>query len=479
MNSQVIEMLNALPKKELKAIDEYIKHQKREKLKRLHKFLVKHINQTNQPDFKEKLFQFVFEKQHTSKTDYLLRNELRLLGQAIKNILVKEEINQSSYKDLVFLQALKRLKIESIFTKEIERFHKEKSETGDYASLSELNASFLEDVILRSKYTIKDKEQLKEHIIESIESEKKAFVYKIRSIEVLLAYTERVLASLKDVKEFTPSETSVSLNDDAINEANSKAKYWTAESYRAYNEEAIVALENSIECLEGSSNRNKDTNIKISIVKARIGLEYLLIGKYESSIKYFEASLEYKDDLPSDRLVSICINYISVLCRLEQFEKALKVYNDYPEVLAINVMSERVLVQYLTLLILCNQIESAAKAFPKNLKEGEMDTYQAFRLLLCIIYIEQGDEDLALNEIDNLLRHVRTSSKGLVDAYKEIIDLVRHYIEIQVETRSIQKEKRKKALTKLNQQLIAFKSKHDKFQSESLFLKWLEKKIAD
>ena len=111
---------------------------------------------------------------------------------------------------------------------------------------------------------------------------------------------------------------------------------------------------------------------------------------------------------------------------------------------------------------------------PKQFDKKALDYYHYLRIIQCIIFYDNNLLELADNEAENLKRHLNSfkdKSNNLdVIISQFLIDFVRNEFK-NIDVKKIEKR------NKLTEQLLHFSQQNNKFDSDSLVLLWLKKKL--
>lgn len=425
---------------------------------------------------KEALFKAVFEGEYTSKGDVKLRNELRLLTQAIEWFLVQRKqqtllqptayearwLLLQTYKDRGALGRLEQL---------WNRLYKTAVEERAYEQQVELVNFWFE----HRRDTEEPSIGLYDALITLNSQAKTAalaqFQEQYKRLELHRAFLDRSYLAFQNDYQRPASTPAYELkqvlpNDDVVD-------YLTllAESYHHQGERRIELLEQSLthRSLLERYERYKELATQAIVTRAAIGVEYFLKKDYVQADHHYQQVLPFLERLPQVRKANVYYNYLFNLLCLGQYQAVLDWYAAQGEaVFEGHPFHYRA--QYCCAwgnILLGNYEEALDHLLRYNLQERPHNDLVYGRVLLSILYSMQGELELAERELLNLRQ------KHYYDPFKEpfLVLVARLFHRLSQLLPVPDSKRRRRTAEQLRAEMDAFYVEHGEISS-TLFYQW-------
>lgn len=481
-SNKTTQLLSALSPKELNVLKNTIKNLKRQKVFNL---CVKQYKQS-QKICKIKLFKQLYateELVYSKTTDYLIRNELRLLNNILVNFIVNEQFkskNKEHYylKKKLFIQSLLKRNAVDLAEKELAEVFARIEQKSDYPAFYDF---FLLWTQLQNKKFVYD-----EHYFQTIQQMyKKGFQnwfheinYKTKKLEVFFAFIERTRFQMDN--EITAFSNKIKQIDLTLNEKESPAllyflKY-KIKGIESFGKEKIYYSEKALELLPNLKSIFVDKVAEEYALTQSLGVEYMLLGNYEKADKHVSAVLKLENKISKDFFVKGLYNCISIKIYLKNYKESIAIYEKHFDVIkSTNLLP---FFRNITTMgyVLLGNIDQAVKnnIIISSSVSFENNVYS--RLNLAIIYCIQNNYYLCFNELENVLQSIYYHKQNdSVNAY--FIKNMKQYIKIKAKvlTRQQRKMELKKLQTKIDKNLKKIEKKLN--GRASIHYLWLQETI--
>ncbi|MFK7796136.1 MAG: hypothetical protein AB8E82_01700 [Aureispira sp.] len=382
-----------------------IKNHKRKSLQKLYKVLKK----THIPD-KESLFERVFEAPYKEKKDAILRNELRLLSNAIELFLVQQQqlasINLQQYATkLNLLNIYMERQQWSFFEQLWHRLYKTAVQEHHYEQQIELNQLWVQRKMLQGENSVDAFEALKKHLAQSQLALHAHFQEQYQRLQLKYGFVERNLYALNPRYEAQlppPPSVIPALPNQAVIDYLSLV----AESYLLHGNAKIQQLEKALEYQSflQAQDAYQDLYENTFSIQGNIAIEYFLQKQYTQAHQAYQKLLPQIDSLPKAKKMAILFNYMVNLICLGHYQPALEVYKKNE-----SAFSENTLFKYRSLYFKAwcyilqedysQALDLVLACEPQN--RPHQDSIYG-RILLSILYSMLGELELAERELYNI-----------------------------------------------------------------------------
>lgn len=467
-------LLSSLNSKEKELLDFVIKSKKRKKIQLLHKFVKNKKNKAKLDD-KALIYEAIFSEKYEKKKDYLLRNEIRLYNQELKEILAFSNLKKDDFSiKSAYLDEIGKRGLVDIKNQEINKLINSLDHETHYSKKATLLEQLISDNLKNFHYNTVYYKQLKDLLNEEFTINLKALNNTLSTNVLRRAYVERVLHQLTQEADYSKINVSFDLSDKKWSTEFSTFNYLKAKSYFQVGEEKISSLRESLKLLDSINESKIDIEKeRVSIINS-LATEHLIRGEYQDAKYYFEKCIASKDSLSELQFNQILLNYISTLTKTGDFDIANDLLFENQETILQSAIKDRIIPLAIGIHIFNGNIEIAEELMPAKIKEGDFDSYHYFRCLQIIIHFENEMIDLAVNECKNLTKHLKKYAENTNEIDRALCEVLINFIEGEfkyIDEKKIQKDK------KVKQQLIEIEKQHGKFTADSIIMLWLKKRI--
>lgn len=407
-DSKLYTIIEALKGSQILLVEKQLKEDKRKTLLVLFQLL-----QKSGAAFldKEVLFYKTFKKKYSSANDYLLRNEMRLLVEKIESVLIKDQVEKLTEKDILFqlkqqLLLYKNLDLFEIYEECWEEAKTVALEQYQYQDVLELNADYYEF----AQFHIRNyKERLE--IFDKLIDEN--ILYSNYFFAQQQAYLSLVEGNANKLRlEYQTAQT-VKIPDGKTSIDLKQFNSYTNEYYRLIGKwfplqskgktnillEALTTLEN---CNKNSTLYKKE---KLRVLHL-IATDFSMSADFENANTYFEKLFEEVPPAQFQNKAYYLYNYSVNLTKLNQYKKALTIISDAEKI--IKPDNEFLRDKYQLLKVVCcmftNNTDMLKKMIPTDFSVLLPEQRVYFRFVNSIYHIINKEYYPASEEINNLLR---------------------------------------------------------------------------
>ncbi|MGB0839831.1 MAG: hypothetical protein ACPGXL_06805 [Chitinophagales bacterium] len=473
---KTIALIETLSRKEAKQLEQILKTHKRQKLRVLYKTVTQALKKDKDIE-KQHLFKVAFGKIWTTKNDYLLRNELRLLNKEIEQLWVNNAIEASkktfNYQHQIYLlNTYLERKLYKFYEGHWQFIYKKAQKNYKYDIQLQLLLSFFEyqrknlensEANLQSILTT----QLATHdIIE------RQYIEALRESELRLGFLDRSLYLFTQKRLGYTPKTSLNLLESHANNDYAQFLYHSTLSYTQHGIENIDSLKKAIHYLDLVERPNLATN-KIkrkSVALASIALTYFLMTDYHAANTYFEKAFEL-NNTNDPNLLPILFNYVSNCLKLNQYEKVSALIKSHQTTIEKEpALKYRFECLQAMAHIFCKETEAAYDCISYNIHQRPQSEYHYFRFIYIIVFLMREDWDNAERELRNFVQCLRYKSP-LERDISTAAKFFHRYIKTSLYT--IERSKQKKQLQALVTDIDSFDKWEGLIAKDYLPLKWL------
>ena len=412
---KTVELIRALKPSERKQFEIYIKSYKRQSLAELYRLLDKHLRSKYAEQWPEKsrLYQQLYQEGYEPEKDYLLRNELRLLAEALEEFMLgiyveQRYLKQPKTRDLDILRSFLARGQYALFERQWQHIYKEALQREDYAFLLDLEDEYSTYLYRSGAYTwehySKYRDFMQRHLLHLERYQRERYAEAERQLLSLDAVLQRIEPNYR--AELPPSPY-LPLSEDAP--AVLRFLDLAKQSYRFIEvAEQIACTEEALACFARITDSRPEYQILAIGLQNNLALAYRQQGRGEEAAVLFDAILSRVSILEDDtQVLSILLNAGITAMLLGRPERVQTYAEQYEEAIA---RDSRFAHPFVRLLILAklqlDQTEQAAAlwaAWPEPSENSEsMD--QPYRLLLGAFLAQaQGDYSQGLSLLDELL----------------------------------------------------------------------------
>ncbi len=420
---KVILYIKSLNPKELSRFDKMMADHKRDTLHSLFKELNSIANNEGKEFDKEKLFKKVFQKKYSADSDYLLRNEMRLLTDELHDFMLNETQNRELEKKDAFRHAteLKMLferKLFDEFDEKIEPYYSEAITQHEYTWAIEMGRLlFLRNVDFNKHDNLgqlkKTEEVIREKIMDCIW---KDALRKYRNFQSQLAFTFSRIRNIQPgaVMNFPLFEDSVF--DLTSAETPLSRMHFNSGQYffETDNERKIFYVEQVIENLKQltdvrNSEGEKVLEPEMDKWQMHAGNIFSRLRRFKEAHVYFDKLAERMSEMPATLSDAIFLNnYSNSFFNLGRFEECIALLEKHKDFLVRHEIVRKLTLNRLTSAYALNhQPEKVREYIPVSFTELDEEEYFFYRSMQSIVFYLEGEISQALREAENLVASMR------------------------------------------------------------------------
>ncbi len=479
MNStKTFALLKTLSKKEILDLGSIIKKNKRKSLNEIFLLCNKTIKQKRNVNLKSFFKQF-YNKEYNKKDDNQLRNELRLLNNVIEQFIVEiqisKEVKQNDYfqKKLYFNFILENESFD-LLEKELNKVFKQIETKEDYNY-------FYDFFLIWTKLQSKNFKMESKYFVETKAFFDKLYHFwkqevgiKTKKVEIFKSFLNRASFMVSRDLNFDENDSFIDFNEiknnNYFNFLSNKSNSLKANAEEKI--EILLLMNTQLEKL-----KVKDINFsqeKFTLLQY-LGIEYMIKSENETAFKYFKESTLLSNSIDDNIFTKGLYNLISTSIKLEKFEEAIKMFNEHYEKIKksniIGLFHCIITMSY----VFSGEINNAEQSNKVIDSTKSVGNFLYTRCNLAVIFYENNEKELALNELTNITQSVNYHKNQDV-AYKDFTSFFKIFIQSTF-TKSLIKENQVK-LKKMNNTIQEnFKKSTISYGADSLHLLWLHKKI--
>lgn len=410
---------------------------------------------------KEALHRAVFDLPYTPTGDAKLRNELRLLTQAIEGFLVQQQqaappLNSYAAR-WALLQLYQERQAVALLEQQWNRLYKTAVDQKEYGQQVELIQFWFD--------------YQRTHVEPSLELFESLKVWNQKAQIAALAQFEETQARLKVNAAFLERNCMVFASDytpqlpeplherraSLPNESILEYLEMVAQSFlQIAGEQRIELLQQSFELLPELRPypRYQDLVQRAMLGKASIALEYFLKKDYQQADRYYQEALPELDHLAQAQKAAVYFNYLNNLVCLERYQEVLAYCEKEGKALFAGQRFEhRVHYSLAWSHIFLGNYEAALdQLLSQDIQEHAQNDLVYGRILLSILYSMRGDADLAERELLNL-RQKHYYSPFNEAALSQVTHMFHRLVQYNISPPS---DKRTKVVQQLKRDMEAF-----------------------
>ena len=401
-----VRIVQALDNNLIKEILAALKNEKRKTLLLLFKWILE--NKETEFLKREIVFEKLFIKKWTKESDYLLRNELKLLKDKIEEIYIAIEHKQISkeFKNNCRLKLYNQLKItdeyQTVFTKIVEdnKLHHQHYNnieiSFDYAHFIRLNIPNYED---RLKLMIAN-QLLYEQSLDAYISEKHSKHCLMQSHMLF----QQKQADNKFVEfEFQYEKLSI----DTLKQQSAFNNFYIAyaNAYKNFDISTIEEWENIYALLQKIPNSQSCMQIDYCYTLGNLATICSIRNFYEKAEHYFSILFNTLPSSITQQNIALTLNFITNLNKLKQYQRSKE---EMQNAILKYGNKIRTFGQFKTQEIVsaCHleDVEQLGKLLAIDYETLQPYERIFYRFFYCIYFLLKGEFELSLTEIKNLLR---------------------------------------------------------------------------
>lgn len=456
---KTLELISILSPKELKALDIDLEQKSKTTT---HKALQFCAQQTaiDKTDF----FKCLFDKPYSVAKDYLLRNEIRLLNQAIEDFIVRQAIQKKEndwWNKKLLLQHYLSKNNTKLFDEEWQQCYKKATAEGLHFFLFELlclRAQFVSQhlSVNETNYT-----ELYTTLAEASTAMDNLSMDIQYTYRVYLTFAQRTLFGLTAKKTATPASAVQYTGDVFQLERSAVINFCKGRIY-----DLDLAFEEKQFFYQQLIKLYADEPQNLAIAYGNLGVEYFVRSDFQHAFHNYNAAYDIvqKNNIPFDaKLKGVLFNLISSAVSIGELDKAIAIFNEHKAVWEtqshlIHNLQRIIAIAYLAK----GEYNNAFEFMPHNINERGKNEYYYYRAVYALGYLLSGDFELALRETENAYRALRTNPFEEGD-FEKLFLAIKHFIKYKAD----KKGKKSTIIDYLDQE------KHIGFHLKELIIKTL------
>lgn len=403
-------LIESLKPKEIKQLETLLKDPKRKKFKLIYKVLQKPV--TDEQKTKKTLFLRLFGKTYSEEKDYLLRNELRVFNEFVKDFIVQAQFEKEKGKDAwtrekLLLEYIKEQKSGELFLREWTASFKRAREASNFKAISDL-------MVLRTQFTTLNLEvtpsvynELMELLWENYASAQFHVWGELMGYEICVQGCRKMLQAAAGAYPPAPErflrmhlpadrwQGLAKINWHKVNVYNPDSDFGT----RVFHYQQLIDLKQN----------EPEEHLRLC---QNLASEYFVHGDLEQAFHYNRLAMQVaQTNSLSGSMVHIAIfNYISAAMGVQKFAEATEVFESNKYVLQKEQriwhnVQRLVSIAYLHL----GETEKAFGLMPQNIFERDKGDFYYYRAVYCLGYLIKKDFESAEREADNAYRAIKSN----------------------------------------------------------------------
>lgn len=477
-SSKTFQLLKTLEKQELVLLKKELLSKKRKTLPQLLDLSLKLMKQNKEVDFKQ-FFELFYKEKYNKANDNKLRNEFRIFNGILEHIIIQIQTNKKTKEDYYFgkknyLEFLLERKALHQLNIELVKIFKKIDENNDYVFFHDFFMIWTKLSNLEIKMDAVFINEIKDKFKEYFEKWKIEVGLKTRKFELFNAFIERSYFMVSRTMEFTKESSAVNFQKF---EQNNYFKYLSlrAASYKQTGEEKLATIKETIELLDILKVTDLDIKSEKYIAHQIAGIEHLIDSNTEKALDSFDKSLQFNENIATPILIKGLYNYASASIKIENYSKALGIYERYKEEILKSEIKDMFSCIFTMCYIFTNNINSAELTNKIISSNSSVGNYLYSRCNLAIIYYLNNESGLALNELININQTINYH-KNQDKVFLDFISSFKIFINLSFSKSFIEENKPK--LQKILDKLTNLMTKSDVYYgSDSLHIIWLVKEI--
>jgi len=470
---KTLDLLRSLSKKEQADFEFVMKKHKRSSLKKLHTFLNSFLKKETPPS-KESIFEAAFGGEYTSKKDYKLRHELRLLNEELTHFLMVQQFESQLKSNPHFNHTWEMKMLESrklhkhIETAYKQHFEKAKAEFQPQFAHEMLN-TYLNSQITHKEVRLELYQEIALLLEEKQNLLQEDLLQKMAANHVKQSFAARVIRIMQP--DFPAPSMPDSLSLMEKHNPFTQLLQLEAKSYLQSGEEKINTLTQLLQHLEHCNFPWLQYNRRKMVTLSNIALTYYLLGNNEEANHFYELAIEHTQTSKQKLPIEVLFNHFSNLVKMESYQKALNLYTqNEAEIQAYPKVQNRFLCLKAICHALLKQTQEAQKCIPSNIRTLPPDQYYYFRFIQLIVFYQEDNWEGALRETENFLKVLNYVKEPHFDVdYKQLAYFYLQFFKAILDIPKNQKQ----TLLELQSTLIDCKN-NASARNNHLILKYLE-----
>lgn len=401
--SKLFQQLHCLSDIEVKRFRNVIKKDHTEERSAILGILLRALKNGQPEPEKEEVYTRVFKDRYTREKDYIIRNEYRLISEDLEQFLASApaDTRAQQYLKLNYLSRLLQAGAYHLFLIEKKALLKQFP-----------HASFLQKEIVRiesdffARHKLSKRNAIEEYrgLIHTLKEQTRAdAILSASEIYIREAFIYRTLKGY-DIAPVLP-QMPVFNEVPAGVEADVAYNLLKARQYLEAGEEKIATLRRMQRELKKCRQMPAS---EIYFASATIGLELMIIGRYEEAVAEYTYTLSLPGYTESELFrIGGIFNHLSALAKAGSFREFEEMYASFQPLLQAHPYLFRLELIRSVVLLNLNEFRKA-KALVRDFKMEDKSSDSFYlRVLFTCCYLGEGDQVAAAYELENLQRALR------------------------------------------------------------------------
>jgi hypothetical protein len=455
---RTLELLQSFSDKEIAEIDTLVESKERKSLKALYMALKKYRHRKSEPETPD-LFAAAFGKKYIVKSDYLLRNELRLLNNILYEYLALKTFadyvkgNPSTF-NVWLSRGLYVRKLKNLFESDIDKF----ISIAKADILPANTAAFYRQKLVWSRNKQKETAANRKASEKILEDWKKEIIrgakYNMRELEFweeMLIYNDRYATNkVLETPEDGRTAPIGHLDFGPVDEDDIFDRYMVLRkhSFQTRGPVRIDVLKQMMEILDAGKFYNEYTFYDRVGTAHNLAVEFANAGQVEEADKYFTHARAICEKNGNPLIMALIHGNLEIQFHVQRYEKGLELFKAYEKEILAGQSATLLSIFRCCFYLFLRRPEDAIMHLPGGAKSSELEHLLA-RMVYLMAFIIRGQTDLALNECANIHRMLKATKGDYVNDYLLINAQYKKYLQAQLKPR----DESKKELSALQQQL--------------------------
>lgn len=475
---RTLELIRALTDTEIKEVELLLSGGKREGLLRLFKELKKYTSRAEKPKHEE-LFAKVMKELYHKDKDYLLRNRMRQINEVLYEYLAIEAFKKAIHNDdttfhFWLSKAYYDRKQRSLFEADIDSFIAQ-SKAEVVRSPTNLPDAGSNMFSLKTLWMINHDPRVPENATQQLAAMDewmaeltRRTTYKVREMEARRAFIEMMLSHMKGQQPEASAAEMQAL--DLTTTGDWFARYLVLKKrvYQSQGADKIPLLKEMLQIGDVPEHRailglnDATTNL------TNLATEMIVAGYYHEGNEALEQLMQLCKKNQEPIPVAALQNYVANQMNLGQYDKGLKVYDQYRREIESSRSAAATAIAACHLWLMLGQEDSAISHLPEQTALTAQHQIH-YRYVYLISFVIRGAYELARTECGNLKRQIKRTESIDQELHLSIASLYDQYIKTQL----LQKSEQAQKLKQLRLSLESRYSHWDKIAVRELPLRWL------
>lgn len=384
------------------------------------------------------IFEDLYDEPYSIDKDYLIRNEFRHLGRHIEAFICGDKHKNQWDAALYLLRWLLDRGANNLFEIEWRRLRKKLQGLQYYTYLYQLNK--LQQEFLRNNQP--PSPQLFDSLLE-LSSENDYYLEQL-SLEAGLENRLQQVFAMRSKKAYDPTFELILPKEpddlDALVPNNRYLSYlWLKiKSYTTNGLEKVTVVQQLLELLPTLKHR-LSVEQELLLERATLALEYFLHDMDEQALQHYALIIPNIKKMNQRLQMAVLFNYTTTLLRTRQYDVVIDLIDTHLREIEASNISERFYCIWSMCYLFQDDHEAAYQCLPAGFLRYSRHDHIYLRCILSIIFCEQGNLELAINEMRNL-RQSQVYKREADDNIQMMIAYLQRYYKLKSEEIALSKD---------------------------------------